>query len=320
MSEPTMTSEEIAREAAESTTQPRDAAVHQMAESDGFGCDRCGEWVDRPRREKIDLCTPCRTSPVHTEAAPVADQSTERLCLECGHKERFSDNEGGICEAIMDEDTHPIRCQHRCFFAPVAESAESKSKWAAKVGKHNNNPIMAEVWDNVKKNREAVAESAGGEQRIPVTALYWLKNAKDESYSMPERLFYMENAYNHVVNALLAVPESAQSVTPAGALTHDEFIKIVDGIICSTHGMDYESCCLGGAGIQIIQVLRRVEGRATRPTPAASGVDEAITAVHKVWADTPSSEWYQSKDELTAAWACHNKVVDALTALRGKEK
>lgn len=27
---------------------------------EGFCCDRCGEWVDRPRAEEIDTCTPCR--------------------------------------------------------------------------------------------------------------------------------------------------------------------------------------------------------------------------------------------------------------------
>lgn len=49
---------------------------------------------------------------------------------------------------------------------------------------------------------------------VPQSALYWLKNAKDESCSMAERLFYMENAYNHVVNALAAAL-STQGAAPA---------------------------------------------------------------------------------------------------------
>jgi hypothetical protein len=47
-------------------------------------------------------------------------------------------------------------------------------------------------------------EPQGVSNFIPLTALYWLKQAKDESQSTPERLFNMEQAYNHVVNALHA--------------------------------------------------------------------------------------------------------------------
>lgn len=51
---------------------------------------------------------------------------------------------------------------------------------------------------------------------IPKTALYWLNEAKNESNTMAERLFYMENAYNHVVNALLAPVASTPTQAEAG--------------------------------------------------------------------------------------------------------
>lgn len=38
------------------------------------------------------------------------------LCLRCGHERRFSDNEGGTCEKIADEEGHFCGCG--CEFPP----------------------------------------------------------------------------------------------------------------------------------------------------------------------------------------------------------
>lgn len=49
-------------------------------------------------------------------------------------------------------------------------------------------------FSEVRTNRQLVVE----------TADYWFRNAKDESYSMAERLLFMENALNHTENILRA--------------------------------------------------------------------------------------------------------------------
>lgn len=63
------------------------------------------------------------------------------------------------------------------------------------------------------------------------SAKYWLGCAKDPSHSMPERLFYMEQAYNAVrneleANRLLRCPEPG-----CGAMTND-----MEGHMILSHG------------------------------------------------------------------------------------
>lgn len=86
------------------------------------------EWWDNDRRRCLDAIIK-RLTPLSSDLATVAqppEQDTPRLCVKCGHEERHSDNEGGICQkvriAAQFPDGFDLVCACHCeFAAPLAK-------------------------------------------------------------------------------------------------------------------------------------------------------------------------------------------------------
>lgn len=103
--------------------------------------------------------------------------------------------------SVLCSDNHPYK---ECETGPVLgilQTLEDDDYWT--------NPARRSAWEHELEDGSIQVyrlTSQAGLATAPIsgTADYWYRAAKNESYTMAERLLAMENAYNHVNNALAA--------------------------------------------------------------------------------------------------------------------
>jgi hypothetical protein len=154
-------------------------------EFDSVGADYCVAALPGTKGEQC--CGQPRSAPIHQRPIPMRDISGD--AAEMMWRDRAAHGAPPVHEAVEVEPD--IYCPN-CKSTNLSETRNNCDDCGWQRG----------------TDEIPISPPPGEEERpiVPPTALYWLKNAKDETYSMAERLLYMENAYNHVVNALFATP------------------------------------------------------------------------------------------------------------------
>jgi hypothetical protein len=78
--------------------------------------------------------------PTAEREVEIAEQTLigdSRICLKCGHEERYSDNEGGLCEKTEGALLRDGKCGCYCeFHLAICAQCESNARWNDAGGYH----------------------------------------------------------------------------------------------------------------------------------------------------------------------------------------